>query len=207
MEISDLREKMISKETLYAGKVVHLERLTVQLPDGKQAYREVVEHVGAAAVVALDEQGQVFFVRQHRVAIDEMTWEIPAGKLNFKGEDPLMCAQRELEEETGLNAQNWKLLTAIVTTPGFCSERISIYLATGLTKHQMHTDEDEFLTCTKIPFEDALARTVRGEINDSKTVVGLLLAQQALSLYQTPFCVEVPSIQRANSAQCSQMQE
>lgn len=140
-----IRETILSGETVFHGKLIDVDHLQVRLPDGKGALREVVRHRGAAAIVPLDEDGTVTLVRQHRVAVDRLTWEIPAGKLDGKGEDPLIAAQRELEEETGLNAASWRLLTFAETTPGFCDERIAVYLATGLTQRAAHTDEDEFL--------------------------------------------------------------
>ena len=177
MDDSLLRETYLSGETIFDGKIVHLERW---LPNGKTAMREVVKHPGAAAVVPVDEEGYVTLVRQHRVAIDQMTWEIPAGKLDFKGEDPFACAKRELEEETGLNAENWKLLSSVVTTPGFCTERIAIYLATGLSQHDAHTDADEFLRLTRIHLSKAVGLVLSGELFDQKTALGILLAEHAL---------------------------
>ena len=180
MDDAQMRETYLSGETIYDGKVVHLEKWQVALPDGGTAVREVVKHVGAAAVVPVDGQGMVTLVRQHRVAIDKMTWEIPAGKLDSPGEDPFVCAVRELEEETGLNAEHWQLLSSVVTTPGFCTERIALYLATGLSQHQAHTDPDEFLGVRKIPLNEALAMVDSGEIFDLKSVAALLLADRAL---------------------------
>ena len=180
MNDEQLKEHYLIGETLYDGKVVHLERWEVSLPNGGTAVREVVKHIGAAAVVPIDDEGNITLVRQHRVAIDEMTWEIPAGKLDRADEDPLFCARRELEEETGLNADHWQLLSRVVTTPGFCTERISIYLATGLSQHKAHTDPDEFLKVKKIPFEEAVQEVLRGQLFDQKTALGILLAKAAL---------------------------
>ena len=171
MDDEQLKEQYLSGETLYDGKVVHLERWQVSLPNGQTAVREVIKHIGAAAVVPIDSEGYITLVRQHRVAIDEMTWEIPAGKLDLPDEDPLFCARRELEEETGLNAEHWQLLSRVVTTPGFCTERISIYLATG---------PDEFVRVKKIPFAEAVQAVLRGELFDQKTALGILLAKAAL---------------------------
>lgn len=185
MNDEQLKEKYISGETLYDGAVVHLERWKVGLPNGKTAVREVIKHIGAAAVVPIDAEGNITLVRQHRVAIDEMTWEIPAGKLDRADEDPLLCARRELEEETGLNADNWQLLSRVVTTPGFCTERISIYLATGLSQHQAHTDPDEFVRVKKMPFEQAVHEVLQGKLYDQKTALGILLAKSAIEAQNT----------------------
>ena len=167
-------------ETVFRGKIMTVETWQVRLPDGRPAEREIVLHKGAAAVVPVDKQGYVTLVRQHRVAIDEMLLEIPAGKLDFEGEDPYACAQRELEEETGLVAAKWQKLAHVVTTPGFCTERIALYLATELRKTRAHPDEDEFLNVERMPLSEAIARVNQGKITDAKTCLGLLLAQQAL---------------------------
>ena len=196
MNDSQLRETYLSGETIYDGKVVHLEKWEVLLPNGAMAAREVVKHVGAAASVPVDDEGFVTLVRQHRVAIDEVTLEIPAGKLNFKGEDPLVCAKRELEEETGLNAARWQMLTHSVTTPGFCTEQIGLFLATGLTQHEAHTDEDEFLNLVRLPLSEAVARVMAGEIRDMKSALGLLMADRVLRAAEKPFEALHSTIQR-----------
>ena len=171
-----LRETPFKKEVVFEGKLINVEHWQVKLPDGREALREVVKHPGAAAVVPVDEAGYVTLVRQHRVAIDRMTWEIPAGKLNFLGEDPFACAVRELEEETGLRAGKWELLTRVDTTPGFCTERITLYLATELSQHETHMDDDEFLALKRIPLEEAAAQVMAGELRDAKTALGILMA-------------------------------
>lgn len=175
-----LKEVFLSSEDIYTGAIIKVEKWTVALPNGRHAPREIVRHNGAAAVVAVDERGYVTLVRQHRVAIGELTWEIPAGKLDYAGEDPFACARRELEEETGLRAAHWKKLNHVVTTPGFCTERIGIYLATGLTQSEAHPDRDEFLNVTAMPLKEAVAHVMAGEITDLKTCVGLLMAEKAL---------------------------
>ena len=175
-----LRETPFQKKTVFDGKIISVEHWQVTLPDGRNALREVVVHPGAAAVVPVDGEGYVTLVRQHRVAIDRMTWEIPAGKLNFVEEDPFDCAKRELEEETGLRAGQWELLTRVDTTPGFCTERIALYLATSLTQHETHMDEDEFLTLKRIPLKEAVDQVMAGELTDSKTALGILMAYHRL---------------------------
>ena len=182
MQDDQHRETFLSGEEVYQGKIIHVEKWQVALPNGKQALREVVRHKGAAAIVAVDAEGRVTLVRQYRVAVGRFTWEIPAGKLDTEQEDPFHAAQRELEEETGLQAENWQFLTCIDTTPGFCTERISIYLATGLSQHPAHPDADEFLSLCRLPLSEAVEKCMRAELRDSKTVVGLLMAQRALSL-------------------------
>lgn len=178
---SDLREVPLSDETVFKGALIDVSHMQVQLPNGGQALREIVHHKGAAAVVPVDDEGNVYMVRQHRVVVDLMTLEIPAGKLDYVGEDPLVCANRELEEETGLRAQKMELLTHVVTTPGFCTEKIGLYLATGLSQHEDHPDQDEFLHVEKLPLSEAVSRVMRGELRDAKTALGLLMAWQKLN--------------------------
>ncbi len=202
-----LREKFLSSEEIYPGKIIRVEKWQVELPSGGTALREIVRHNGASAVVPVDEFGQVTMVRQHRIAIDKMTWEIPAGKLDSPDEDPFDAARRELEEETGLQAAHWQKLTSMYTTPGFCNERISIYLATGLTQHPSHPDADEFLGLKKIPLDDAIAQCASGELQDGKTLVGLLLAKQALLAQDVPFPGAYSSIQRPSALQSSRKAE
>ncbi|MDD6683447.1 MAG: NUDIX hydrolase [Clostridiales bacterium] len=181
-----LRENFLSGEEIYNGKIIKVERWQVSLPNGQTAPREIVRHNGAAAIVPIDAAGNVTLVRQYRVAVGRFTWEIPAGKLDSPDEDPFHAARRELEEETGLQAENWQLLNRIDTTPGFCTERIAIYLATGLSQQNAHPDEDEFLGLTKMPLDEAVALCMAGEIHDSKTLVGLLMAQKALAKTDMP---------------------
>lgn len=203
MQEQNLRETFLSSEEIFDGKIIHVEKWQVRLPDGKTAPREIVLHPGAAAVVPVDAEGNVTMVRQHRVAIDKTTWEIPAGKLDAKGEDPFLAAQRELEEETGLHAQKWQLLTTLATTPGFCNERIAIYLATELTQHEAHTDEDEFLNLVKMPLHEAVAHCMNGDFTDGKTIVGLLMAVRILEEHKQSPLFASANIQRSSSAASS----
>ena len=176
-----LREIYQDGETIYDGKIIRVEKWRVSLPDGREAAREVVIHKGAAAIVPVDARGRVTLVRQHRVALDTFTWEKPAGKLDSVSEDPLDCAKRELEEETGLRAANWRRRSHVITTPGFCTEQISIYLATELSQHEAHADQDEFLRLQKMPLDEAVNRVMAGEFRDAKTCLGLLMAARVLA--------------------------
>jgi len=180
MDFQELREIPVSSEPIYNGRILDVQRWQVTCPNGNPAMREIVVHKGAAAVVPVYEDGTTLLVRQHRVSVDRVTLEIPAGKLDSVGEDPLDCAVRELEEETGLKAERMTLLTSLLTTPGFCTEKIGIYLAQGLSQGDTHPDEDEFLGLVRIPLDDAIAMVMRGEIRDSKTICGLMMAREVI---------------------------
>ena len=166
-------------KVVFDGKIIRLEHWTVKLPNGNLALREVACHPGASAVVALDEDNNVILVHQYRAPMHRVTLEIPAGKL-APGEDPADCAVRELEEETGLKAERMTLLTSVLTTPGFCTEKIGIYLAQGLSQGETHPDEDEFLGVVRMPLEEAINLVMRGEIRDGKTICGLLMAREVI---------------------------
>jgi ADP-ribose pyrophosphatase len=173
-------EKKLSTESLYEGRILKLERWQVELPSGKMASREVVLHGGAAAIVPVDEKGRVALVRQYRSPLSRFVLEIPAGKLDFQGEDPLDCAKRELREETGLIAEKWRFLSVFAPTPGYSSERIHLYLAEGLRSGPDEMDEDEFIELRWLPMDELLRRMERGEIEDGKTLAGALLAARML---------------------------
>lgn len=175
-----LLETPIDDKLVFKGALIDVTHMTVRLPDGRTALREVVRHKGAAAIVPVDEEGYVYLVRQHRVVNDMLMWEIPAGKLDSADEEPLACAIRELQEETGLKAEKMEMLSHIVTTPGFCTEKIGLFLATGLSQHETHLDEDEFLQVKRIPLSEAVDQVMRGEIRDAKSALGLLMAWQKL---------------------------
>lgn len=192
----ELREELISGEEVFSGKLIKVEHWQVLLPDGKTALREIVRHIGAVAIVPLDENGIVTLVRQHRVAVDKITLEIPAGKLNFKGEDPLSAASRELEEETGLRAAHWQQLTRLNTTAGFCDECIVLYVATSLSQYHCHTDEDEFIHTEKMPLSQAIRMVMTGEIQDAKTIAGLLMAQNLFYAHNNPNAIVHPNTKR-----------
>lgn len=204
MNQHDLEEVFLSSQEVYHGKLINVEHWQVRLPNGQTALREIVKHRGAAAIVPLDEQGNVTLVCQHRVAVGRFTWEIPAGKLDHDGEDMLDAAKRELEEETGLHAENWQLLVDMDTTPGFCDEHIAIYLATGLSQHHMHTDEDEFLNVDRVPLGEAVRRVMAGEIHDSKTIAGLLMVWNRQNRLSDMPLTALTSIQRNSTAFTSQ---
>ena len=176
----NLTETLVSKEVVYPGAIIRLEHWDVMLPNGHHALREVACHPGASAVVALDEEGRVLMVRQMRIAVGRLTLEIPAGKLDSPEEDPLDCAKRELSEETGYRADHWRKLTCMETTPGFCNERIHLYLATGLHAGDSHPDDDEFVSVTRLPLQEAVAAVMDGTFRDGKTCLGIMMAARAV---------------------------
>lgn len=180
MNDQELREIPFSSETIYDGAILRVEKWQVTCPNGHAAPREIVVHKGAAAVIPVYEDGTTLLVRQHRVSVDRVTLEIPAGKLDSWGEDPYDCAVRELKEETGLAAERFTLLTSLLTTPGFCTEKIAIYLAEGLSQGETNPDEDEFLGLVRMPLDEAVDMVMRGDIRDGKTVAGLLMAKNVL---------------------------
>ncbi|MBE7010445.1 MAG: NUDIX hydrolase [Ruminococcaceae bacterium] len=173
----DLIEKTISQEEIFKGKIITLRRDTVSLPNGSEATREVVEHPGGVAVVAVNDDGEVYMVRQFRYPFGEVIMEIPAGKLDA-GEDPFACCVRELEEETGLSAQKYDYLGKFMVSPGFCREWIHIYLARELSVGDAHLDPDEFLEVEKIPMDTLMDMVMHNELQDGKTVIGILKANE-----------------------------
>lgn len=176
----DLIEKKISSEDIFDGKLLKVKRDKVQLPDGGTAYREWIKHPGASAVIPVTEDGRLIFVRQYRYPIHMVTLEIPAGKLDAAGEDPLLCAQRELAEETGYTAKEYTFLTKLATTVGFSDEFIYIYAARNLEAGEQHPDEDEFINVCTLTMEDALAKIKSGEICDAKTITAVYMLKELL---------------------------
>lgn len=177
----DLIEEKCTSESIYDGTLLHVRRDTVRLPNGKNGVREWIHHPGAAAVLPLLPSGDVILVRQYRYPIGKVTLEIPAGKLDAEGEDPLHCARRELSEETGYTAKQYDKLTTIATTVGFSNEYIHLYLAYDLSVGEQHTDEDEFVNVIQMPYSEALNMAKIGEIIDSKTIIALMMAEDRLT--------------------------
>ncbi len=179
----DLREQMVSSQTIFEGKIVKVTLDQARLPDGRLAEREVVYHPGGVAVLALEEDGTVYLVRQFRYPIQRELLELPAGKLDHgTQEDHLLGAKRELSEETGLEASDWTYLGSALASPGFCDEELHMYLARGLRKTGQHLDEDEFLDVVAMPFDQLASQVMDGTITDAKTVAATLKAKILLGL-------------------------
>ncbi|MDD4295747.1 MAG: NUDIX hydrolase [Ruminiclostridium sp.] len=170
-------EKTIKEERKYTGNIINVDRLTVELPSGKVATRDVVRHPGASVVVPITDDGMLLMVTQYRKPNDMISLEIPAGKLD-DGEEPEICAKRELCEETGFIAGNITKAFEIHSTPGFSDEVLHMYVATNLEEAEACPDEDEFITCSKHSIADLLDMVYRGEITDAKTIIGIFLADK-----------------------------
>lgn len=169
-----LHERILGEDVpAWRGNILDVRTVKVELPNGRLTTRDVVRHPGAAAVVALTDTGKIALVRQYRTAVDRVTVEIPAGKLD-PGEDPQVCAERELHEETGFRAGRIRHLTSILTSCGFCDEIIHIYMATNLTFDGATPDEDEFVNVDLVPLSELIDAVLDGKIEDAKTVVGAL---------------------------------
>ncbi|MHB1453107.1 MAG: NUDIX hydrolase [Saccharofermentanales bacterium] len=166
-------EKTMESETVYHGRVIDVERQKVLLINGNEAGREIVRHNGGACMAAIDQNLDFYLVRQFRKPLDTETLEIPAGKLE-KGEDPYHCAVRELKEETGLIGGRIESLGHVFTTPGFCDEKLYIYLAQDLEQSSSDPDPDEFVSCEKYPLAKCVEMVESGLICDAKTVVAIL---------------------------------
>lgn len=173
-----MQERKLSSEMKFDGKLIKVTYDVAEV-NGKEAWREVVHHPGASAVVAIDEDNRIIMEKQFRYALNDYLLEIPAGKLD-KGEDPLVCAKRELEEETGIIASEWISLGTIATSPGFCNEVIHLFVAKGLSKGEIHWDEDEYVEVERYTFDELLQRIQEEKIKDSKTLSALLLAMPYL---------------------------
>lgn len=169
----DMTEKKVSSRLIYDGKILRLHVDTVELPNGKQALREVVDHPGGVAIVAIDRDDNVLTVKQYRYVFSRVVEEIPAGKLEH-GEDPHDAALRELKEETGATPERFTELGPIIVSPGAYGEVLHLYLAEGLDMGATSPDEDEFLDLVKTPFDEMVRRVLSGELTDAKTVVGVL---------------------------------
>lgn len=168
----------IGRETLHRGAKFDFERVTYQSRSGQTLRREVVRHPGAVVIVPLLDDGRVVLIRNFRVAVEQWLWELPAGTLG-KGEDPALCAGRELIEETGYRAERVRPILSFRTTPGLTDELMHAFVATGLTHVGQALEEDEMIEVRPVGAEDALAMIGRGDLVDGKSIVALLLAERA----------------------------
>ena len=170
-------EKTMKSEKLYEGKILNLRIDTVELPDKKYSKREIVEHSGSVAVIPITDDNCVILVKQFRKAVERFLLEIPAGKLELN-EEPRDAATRELKEETGFEANKMEYLFEFYTSPGFSNEKIHLFLATDLVEGDATPDSGEFIEEVKINIDDLVKMVNRGEIVDSKTIIGINLAEK-----------------------------
>lgn len=168
-----MKEKCLEKRAIYLGKAVNFYSDLILLPNRKKALREYLDHPGAAAVLPLLDRDTVLLVRQYRYPVREITYEIPAGKLD-PGESPLKCLRRELREETGYTAGKVRYLLSYWPTPAFSNELLHIYWAENLLPGKHSPDEDEYIEAARVPIQKAVEWVFRGKIKDSKTTIALL---------------------------------
>ena len=181
-EQMDLTERTLRREEKFRGKIVTVHVDTVELPNGGTALREVADHPGGVAVLALDGENRVLAVTQYRYPFGRTLLEIPAGKLDHPGEDPYAAGLRELKEETGAVPGKYESLGRILPSPGCYGEILHLYLAQDLRMEEQRLDEDEFLNVERIPFDEMVRRCLSGEIEDAKTVAAVLKAKILLEL-------------------------
>ena len=170
----NLTEKTLNSEYIFKGKIINVRKDEVELPDGKKASREVVEHRGGVCVLPMTQKGEVIMVRQFRYPYKEELLEIPAGKRDSYEEIPLECGKRELKEETGAQSDNFVFLGEFYPTPGYMNEVIYMFYADNLSYGDTNPDDDEFLDIVKIPFDKAVEMVLSGEIKDGKTQSAIL---------------------------------
>lgn len=168
-----LEEKSLSSQKIFSGNLLHVYKDEVRLPDGSTSHREWIDHPGACAVLPIFRSGEVQLVKQFRYPLRQNFIEVPAGKID-PGEDPLVTAKRELEEESGIRAKNWVPLGGYHPCIGYTNEKIYLYLAWDLEVSEICVDEDEFLKPVRIPFVDAITEVFSGEITDGKTMANIL---------------------------------
>lgn len=175
-----LSEEKIRGAKVYEGRLLHVHRDEVRLPDGKASVREYITHPGAVVVMPFTADGQLVLERQHRYPLHRDFIELPAGKID-PGEDNLACAQRELLEETGYRAGEWRYVTTVYPCIGYADEKLVYYLARDLRFEGHDPDDDEFLEIFTVPFSEAMAMVQRGEICEAKTVIGLFWLEKLLA--------------------------
>ena len=173
-QFEHLEETQLSSEAKYDGTLLHIRRDTVRLPDGKTATREYNIHNGAVCIIPLLENGEVLLERQYRYPLREVITEIPAGKLDDPDEEGIVCASRELKEETGYSSDDLEWLLTIRTTVAFCDERIEVFVARNLIPGEQHLDEDEFVDVKAYKLEELKEMIFEGKIQDSKTMAAIL---------------------------------
>ena len=169
----ELTEKTIDSREILKGRIIRVRLDTVRLPNGKEGIREVVEHPGGVAILAIDSEERVLLVRQYRYPFERVMTEVPAGKRE-PGEPPFITAQRELQEEVGATADTWTELGTLIPSPGCYGETLYLYMAQDLHFGATHPDEDEFLEPLRVPLDEAVRQCMDGTLTDAKTVAAVL---------------------------------
>jgi len=167
------QENTLSSLNIYRGKVINVRQDKVKLPDGRESLREIVEHPGAVVILALTDDKKIVMIRQFRKPAEEVLWELPAGTIE-PGEDLENCARRELEEETGYYPRKIKNIITFFSSPGFCNERLTLFLAEDLEKRNKNEDADEFIKVQLITLDKTLDMVRKNIIRDAKTIIGIL---------------------------------
>ena len=185
---------VLSSSDVYVGRILALRSDEVEMPGGGHAIREVVEHNGAVAIVALDEDDQVTLIHQYRHPLGRRIWELPAGLIDHLGEDPLEAAKRELVEEVGLAASDWSVLVDVAASPGFTDEVVRVYLATGLSPvdRELMGEEEADLVSRKVPLAEAARMALSGEMVNGAAVGGILAARAVRTSGATPRPADAP---------------
>ncbi len=178
-KVPDFTEATLSSKTVYHGKLLHVLEDEVRLPDGGAARREYIRHPGAAVMVPMPDPSSVVLVRQFRYPLNRHFYEVPAGKID-PGEAPLATARRELREECGFEAGQWRHLATVHPCIGYSDERMELYLASRLTAVAHAPEQDEFLEVLTVSFTEALNWVKEGRITDVKTIIGLFWADKFL---------------------------
>lgn len=172
-------EKTMKSDKVYEGKILNLKVDTVEMPDKKYSKREIIEHSGAVAMVTVTNDGEMVLVKQYRKAVEDFLLEIPAGKLEVN-EEPRETAIRELKEETGLESDKLTYISEFYPSPGYSSERIHLFLAQDLREVPYEPEPGEFLEIVKLPIDKLVRMVQLGEIMDSKTIIGIYIAQRLM---------------------------
>ncbi len=184
--MSDLKkfeEKQKSSQLIFDGRVLHLYRDDIYLPDGREAFREYCRHMGAVCVVPITDEGEIICVRQYRYPLAEVILEIPAGKLDSKNEDPASAALRELREETGALCKKLTYMGKYYASPAILDECIYMFMAEGLEFGDTELDDDEFIESERIPIDELVGMIMRGEVVDGKTQAAVMRAAYHLKKF------------------------
>ncbi|MFD9705750.1 NUDIX domain-containing protein [Lentzea sp. NPDC059081] len=186
--------RTVSSEDVHVGKILALRVDEVEMPGGGTAKREIVEHTGAVAVVAVDDEGQVTLVHQYRHALGRHLWELPAGLLDHQGEEPVVGARRELAEEVGLDARQWHVLVDVAASPGFTDEVVRVFLARELSEvdREVQGEEEADLEIHRFPLAEAVRMVLAGDIVNASSVAGLLAAREVLDGRAEPRPADAP---------------